>query len=94
LQVDVEDRAIVSLGLRKGTALLDTARLRNDLVPEFLDHLNKHHPNEDLVFDKEYGCLAHLASPYVFDPVGDCALRKRETAVTSWADANGELENL
>jgi hypothetical protein len=44
--------------VRDALRVLDIASLGNNAMPKLFDHLGKHHPDQDFIFDQEYGCLA------------------------------------
>jgi hypothetical protein len=37
---------------------LDIASLGNNAMPKLFDHVGEHHPDQNFIFDQEYGCLA------------------------------------
>jgi hypothetical protein len=56
--VDIENGDVKKNRFCQNLRVLDIARLGNHTMPKLFDHVGEHHPDQNFVFDQEYGCLA------------------------------------
>jgi hypothetical protein len=56
--VDIENGDVKKNRFCQSPRILDIASLGNNAMPKLFDHVGEHHPDQNVIFDQEYGCLA------------------------------------